>query len=97
MSAFEALKFEYEIESIVDVIYLNKEINCFKDVLDSVMNGMSYYLKGSVEEKNKQIKNQIFYYICRKLNGKYELEEDIVTNIKSNIKNNKKSVNILIG
>jgi hypothetical protein len=49
MSAFEALKFEYEIESIVDVIYLNKEINCFKDVLDSVMNGMSYYLKGSVE------------------------------------------------
>ena len=96
MSAFEALKFEHDIENIIETLYLNKSIESFKKILNSIMNNLSYHLKGTIEEKNKQMKYQIFNYICRYLDGKYELEEEIILNIKSNIKKNNKPLNILI-
>ena len=95
MAAFNALKFEYNICDIIDVMYSNLNINSFNLILNSIMNNLSLYLKGTKEQKNIQLKNQIFNYIVKLLDGKYELEEEIINNIYLYIKDCKKNINLI--
>jgi hypothetical protein len=76
-------------------MYSNSNIKCFKSILDPIMNNLSLYLKGTKEEKNKQLKHQIFNSIVKSLNGKYELEEEVINNIILYIKDCKKNIEII--